>query len=235
LDYTTTSKGLSSLWTTMIKNKTPQKFDLKEGAVDESLAKADTKLEAFPFKKLVLFSNNKPCPIAHMFGGAELDIGVHKRIKKKNNDPHHTCPMVENTCCTSLSFLNMESRWNELMYPLESYHKSGVKILKFISGEFIDKGVIKKPMYSEACLISDEAHKNCDTKWQELKEASKKFLTETIPKYSKAFNDVYAVFNDIRKKLACMACDPSAEDSYNLEAKTVRVERETYKNFADKI
>jgi hypothetical protein len=42
----------------MIKNKTPQKFDLKTGDVDESLAKADTKLEAFPFKKLTLFSES---------------------------------------------------------------------------------------------------------------------------------------------------------------------------------
>jgi len=219
----------------MIKNNTPQKFDLKKGHVDESLAKADTKLEVFPFNKLALFEQSKPCPIANMYGGAVLDISVHQRIKRADNKPHSTCPMVENTCCTNLSFLNMESRWNELIHPLESYHKAGVKLFKFISGDFIDKGIIKKPMYSEACLISDEAKKNCDIKWEELKEASRRFLTETIPKYGKAFNETYTVFNDLRSKLACMACDPSAENSYNLAAKTVRISRETYKDFAEKV
>jgi hypothetical protein len=170
-----------------------------------------------------------------MFSGAKLDISIHQRIKKGDNQPHSTCPMVENTCCTNLSFLNMESRWNEFIHPLAEYHRAGVNIFKFIAGDFIKKGIIKKPIYSDACLISDEAHKNCDTKWEELQVASKKFLTETIPKWTKAFEDNFKAYVDLKTKLACMACDPSAENAYNLTAKTVRVKKEIYKNFAEKI
>jgi len=36
-------------------------------------------------------------------------------------------------------------------------------------------------------------------------------------------------------KLACMSCDPTAQHAYNLAAKTVRIKREEYKNFAEKI
>jgi len=119
LDYTATTKGLSSLWTTMIKNKTPQKFDLMTNAIDGSLAKADTRLQAFPFHKLELFRPSKPCPIVRMFGG-ELSVSVHPRINRRNNGTHNICPMVSNmTCCSNISFLNMESRWNELIHPLE--------------------------------------------------------------------------------------------------------------------
>merc|ERR1711957_897289 len=109
LDYTATTKGLSSLWTTMIKNKTPQKFDLMTNAIDGSLAKADTRLQAFPFHKLELFRPSKPCPIVRMFGG-ELSVSVHPRIKRRNNGTHNICPRVSKRSLFTLRHVQYQRR-----------------------------------------------------------------------------------------------------------------------------
>jgi len=74
--------------------------------------------------------------------------------------------------------------------------------------------------------------KTCVEKFDELKKASDVFLNKTIPKFEEVFEKIFAKINDTRTKLACMACDPAAFQSYNLKSKTVRITRADYEDYA---
>lgn len=97
------------------------------------------------------------------------------------------------------------------------------------------KGIINRPEVSQSCQISDGAMTDCKTKFEELKKASDVFSSKTIPKMEASFEEYFKQLTGIRTNLACMSCDPKAQDSYNIAGQTVRITREQYQTFAEGI
>ena len=69
--------------------------------------------------------------------------------------------MVEHSCCTESSFLNMKNMWNEGAYPFILLNRTYLNIFKFISDKLVNVGMVKKPAYVTVCKRSKEDLENC--------------------------------------------------------------------------